>query len=294
MKRTIFGVVAVSAIAGAVVIPSIAAGNARRTQGTLASLQGAEKPYIANLKGSSEVPGPGDADGIGAATVSFDAIDDTTTQVCWDMSYTGIATPTAAHIHPGAAGATGAPVVDFGTPTANTFSGCRDITKVLADSIIAAPANFYVNVHTAEFPGGAIRGQLAAGPDAAGSPHFLPTPLRAYDSRIAPATKLAAAETRTVSVARGKDAANVESIAVPPGATAAMITLTVSDTAGSGFLKVYSAASPEPATSNLNFSGVGALVAVGTTVAVDANGNIKVTVGPGGTHVIVDVVGYLY
>lgn len=294
MKRTILGVVAVSAVAGAVVIPSFAVGNARRTQGTLTAMQQAERPFIADLRGSNEFPGPGDGDGIGAATLSFDGIDDTTTQVCWDMSYSGITAPTAAHIHPGAAGTAGAPIVDFGTPTANKFSGCRDITKTLADSIVANPANFYINVHTPEFPGGAIRGQLAAGPDAAGSPHFLATPLRAYDSRVAPATKLAAAETRTVNVSRGRNAANVEGIAVPPGATAAIITLTATEAAGAGFLKVYNAASPEPPTSNLNFTAAGATVAVGTTVAVDASGNLKITVGPAGTHVIVDIVGFHY
>ena len=294
MKRTILGVMAASAVAGAVVIPSIAAGNARRTQGSLVDIQQAEKPYIASLKGSNEVPGPGDADGAGAATVSFAAVNGTTTQVCWDMSYSGIGTPTLAHIHTGAAGASGPPIVDFGSPTANTFRGCLDIATTVAQPIIANPANFYVNVHTAEFPTGAIRGQLAAGPDAAGSAHFLPTPLRAYDSRIAPATKFGVAETRTINLGMGKDIANVESIAVPPGATAAIVTITATEANGPGFLKAYSASSVEPATSNVNFTATGATVAVSTQVAVDANSSIKITSGPAGTHVIVDVVGYLY
>ena len=300
MKRTILGVVAVSAVAGAVVIPSIAIGNARRTEGSLAAIQAAEQPYIAELKGSNEFPGPGDVEGAGAATVSFDRIDALETEVCWDMSYSGIGAVTLAHIHTGATGVAGPPIVDFLTldptpgPGTNAFSGCGIIDTTVADPIVANPAGFYVNLHTAEFPAGAVRGQLAAGPESAGSPHFLPTPLRAYDSRTAPATKFAAAETRTISLGKGKDIANAEAIAVPPGATAAIVTITATETGGPGFLKAYSAASPEPATSNVNFTAAGETVAVSTQVLVDAGGSIKITAGPAGTHVIVDVVGYLY
>ena len=160
--------------------------------------------------------------------------------------------------------------------------------------------DFYVNVHTSEFGGGAIRGQLAEGPAPAGSMHFLPEPVRAYDSRLGTNTPLAASETRTISLASGTDLAGDPVMAVPPGATAAIITLTATETGGPGYLSVYSAAVPspaageEPATSNLNFSGAGLSIAVGTQVAVDAGGSIKVTAGPAATEFIVDVVGYLY
>jgi hypothetical protein len=291
MKRTILGVVAVSAVAGAVVIPSIAIGNARRTEGSLSAIQAAETPYIADLKGSNEVPAAGDPDGVGAATVSFDVFDAVDAEVCWDIAYSGITAPTAAHIHRGAAGVAGLVVVDFGAPGASSSLGCAALTATLANEILADPAGFYVNVHNVDFPGGALRGQLAKGPESAGSPHFLPTPLRAYDSRIAPATKFAAAETRTISLGKGKNTANVESIAVPPGAIAAIVTITATEAAGPGFLKAYSAASPEPATSNVNFTAAGETVAVSTQVLVDASGSIKITAGPVGTHVIV---GYLY
>jgi hypothetical protein len=294
MKRTILGVVAVSAVAGAVVIPSIAIGNARRTEGSLSAIQAAETPYIAELNGANEVPTAGDPDGAGAATVSFDVFDAVDAEVCWDITYSGIAAPTLAHIHRGAAGVAGPVVVDFGAPGATSHTGCAALTATLADEILADPAGFYVNVHNTDFPGGAVRGQLAAGPEAAGSPHFLPTPLRAYDSRIAPATVFAAAETRTISLGTGKDLADVESIAVPPGATAAIVTITATETAGPGYLKAYSAASTEPATSNVNFTAAGDTVAVSTQVLVDPSGSIKITAGPAGTHVIVDVVGYLY
>lgn len=298
MKRNVLAAVAAAGLAGALAVPTIVSGNARRTLGSLEAARVAETPYLATLAGSNEAPGPGDPDGSGAAAVSI-ALDagtnPDTAEVCFDLAYSGIADPTMAHIHDGPAGAPGPVVVDFGAPTPNSFSGCVDnVANTLAADILANPAEYYVNVHNADHPAGAIRGQLAAGPTPAGSMHFLPAPLRAYDSRVAPATQLAARETRTVSLASGVDLANNRLIAVPPGATAAIVTLTATETGGAGFLTIYSNAVSQPATSNLNFSTPGISIAVSTQVAVDPAGNIKVTAGPSATHVVIDVVGYLY
>jgi hypothetical protein len=300
MKKTLLSAVAIAGVAGAFAVPTMVSGNARRTEGSLSALQAAETPFLAELSGANEVPGPGDADGSGTAAVSFDPIDATTTEVCFDLAYTGIAAPTAAHIHTGAAGASGAVLIDFGAPTPDSYSGCVDAPTADVDLILANPAGFYVNVHNGDFPNGAIRGQLAEGPGSAGSMHFLPAPLRAYDSRLAPNTELDAMETRTISLSNGTDLEGDSVMAVPPGATAAIITLTATETGGPGYLSVYSNAVPspapgeEPATSNLNFTVAGLSVAVGTQVAVDPSGSIKVTAGPASTHFIVDVVGYLY
>jgi hypothetical protein len=38
---------------------------------------------------------------------------------------------------------------------------CLAVDKEKLDPIVANPSAYYVNVHTAEFPGGAVRGQLA-------------------------------------------------------------------------------------------------------------------------------------
>ncbi len=293
MNKTMTTIAALAAVASAIAIPSIALGNARRTEGSLSAIQAAENPYITQLAGANEVPVPGDPDGTGGATVSFDILD-VGAEACWDLAYSGIDAPTAAHIHRGAVGVAGDVVITLGTPGATSGSGCVDITADLAAEIIDDPAGFYVNVHNAAFPGGALRGQLADGPDAAGSAHFLPTPLRAYDSRIAPATKLAARESRTISLATGVDGARATVIAVPPGATAAIVTLTATETDAAGFLTIFSADSPAPATSNLNFTVSGLNIAVSTQVAVDEAGQIKVLAGPAGTHFVVDVVGYYY
>jgi hypothetical protein len=287
----------------AIAIPSIAFGNARRNQGTLSALQSAQTPYITKLSGANEVPTPGDPDGVGAAAVTFDitnAADPVAgAQVCWDLAYSGIAPPNLAHIHRGAAGVANGPiVVDFGAPGATSHTGCQAILPALATEIMTSPANFYVNVHNAGFPNGAMRGQLSKGPAPAGETHLLPVPLRAYDSRDNGGAKIAALETRTISLANGKDAQGVSQIALPPGATAAIVTLTVTDTVGAagtgGFLKLYSAAISEPATSSINWAGVDQNVAVSTQVAVDATGQVKVTGGANPTHFIIDVIGYLF
>ena len=78
----------------------------------------------------------------------------------------GIDRATAAHIHRGAAGVNGPPVVNLDAPDNDgDEDDCDRIGDALADEIQANPAGFYVNVHTAAFPDGAIRGQLMPSAD---------------------------------------------------------------------------------------------------------------------------------
>lgn len=114
--------------------------------------------YTANLSGQQEVPGPGDPDGTGSAEVTVvEAIDN----VCYKLNVQNIATPTAAHIHRGAVGTAGPPVVTLAPPTNGASDGCVSAPADVAAAIEANPAGFYVNVHNAEYPGGAVRGQLS-------------------------------------------------------------------------------------------------------------------------------------
>ncbi|HEX3700376.1 MAG TPA: CHRD domain-containing protein [Phenylobacterium sp.] len=100
--------------------------------------------------------GPGG--GSGTATVR---VDEAKNQVCWDLSAKGLSDVTMAHIHKGAAGANGPPVVPFKPVDASGASkGCGTATADVAKDLVANPANYYVNVHTKAAPGGAIRGQL--------------------------------------------------------------------------------------------------------------------------------------
>ena len=114
------------------------------------------------LNGLQEVPGPGDPDGIGTAQVRVDSRGG---NLCWDLHVRQIDAATAAHIHRGAAGVAGPPVVVLTTPGADGQSeGCAAIGEPLATEIALRAHEFYVNVHTAAFPNGAVRGQLRGGP----------------------------------------------------------------------------------------------------------------------------------
>ena len=70
----------------------------------------------------------------------------------------------AGHIHVGAAGVNGPVQVTLfsgSTDRRLIFQAARlDIDPALAARICADPAGYYVNYHTTDFPGGAIRGQL--------------------------------------------------------------------------------------------------------------------------------------
>ena len=82
-------------------------------------------------------------------------------KVCWAFTVKGIGTPTAAHIHKGGAGVAGPIVVPLGG--AYKAKGCAPASKSVVAAIEASPSAYYVNVHTAKYPNGAIRGQLVVG-----------------------------------------------------------------------------------------------------------------------------------
>ena len=111
-----------------------------------------------NLTGAAEVPGPGDPDGRGTARIT---VNPGQKQVCYKLSVSNIAPATAAHIHEAAPTAAGPVVVTLGAPTSGTSSGCVTVTRALALEILKDPSDYYVNVHNAAFPAGAVRGQLA-------------------------------------------------------------------------------------------------------------------------------------
>jgi hypothetical protein len=283
---------AVGLAAAAFIVPGVASGNARNTAGDGQAATAVATPLVALLSGANEVP-PADPDGTGAAAVTIDPV---TGEICYDATVADINAPIMGHIHRGAAGINGPVVVPFTTlPAPGTpASACVTALPALAAEIVTTPANFYVNFHTTDFPAGAIRGQLSEGPPPAGPAHFLPVPLRAYDSRLA-AGPLKALETRTISLQTGKALGlpNAE-LAVPPGATGAIVNITVTETVNGGYVKLYSAAIGEPATSTINWSDNGQNLAVNTSVAVDGSGRVKITGGVNDTQVVIDIVGYYF
>ncbi len=111
----------------------------------------------ATLDGASETGG-GDADGTGSFIGEFDT---ETGDVCYTLSVSGLGDVMAAHIHEGAAGKNGKPVVTIEV-TGEDEDLCIAAEPDALKPIVAAPGDYYVNVHTADLPKGAIRGQLAA------------------------------------------------------------------------------------------------------------------------------------
>jgi hypothetical protein len=110
------------------------------------------------LTGEAEGSPAGDPAGTGTATVRLRAGQG---QVCYKLAAVNLPAVAAAHIHSGAAGASGPVVVPLQTPNASgTANGCAGVARTLVASILANPGSYYVNVHTADFPSGAIRGQL--------------------------------------------------------------------------------------------------------------------------------------
>lgn len=127
---------------------------------TSTEAEATEVSLLASLSGEEEVPGPGVTDGTGMAeiTVSGD-------QLCYKLNATMGEEPTAAHIHQGATGESGDVVIDL-MPTftaeeaAFVAETCITPEAAALTSVTENPAGYYVNIHTAEHPAGAVRGQL--------------------------------------------------------------------------------------------------------------------------------------
>ncbi len=112
----------------------------------------------AKLAGSSETP-KGAPGGHGIVNLTLDGKKGT---VCWTFQgIAGIGQATAAHIHKAAPGKAGPVVVPLGA--SYKTKGCTTAPKKTIEAIESNPNAYYVNVHTAKYPNGAIRGQLVAG-----------------------------------------------------------------------------------------------------------------------------------
>lgn len=141
---------------------------------------GTVETFAASLLPASEVPpiANEEASGSATATITFDLTKDSAgyvTAASMNVSLTATGFPngtalTKAHIHPGAAGANGGVFVNVGLADGEvTFpSGSGSFTKRgialtvdQANAILANPAGFYLNIHTARNPDGVARGQLS-------------------------------------------------------------------------------------------------------------------------------------
>jgi hypothetical protein len=86
-------------------------------------------------------------------------------QVAFEITWHNLGTPTIAQMHSGAAGMSGAPVMPMVTaPMSDTVTAVAgqvtvNSAKMLA-RLVSNPNQFYLNVGTAKYPGGAVRGQF--------------------------------------------------------------------------------------------------------------------------------------
>jgi hypothetical protein len=274
-KYLVVPAAAIAGLGAGVITAAIAADNGARTSPS-------GNPAVAlaaHLRGGVEEVAPtlGDPDGRGTALVN---VNPTLGEVCIEVTTSNIGPWTLAHVHQGDVGAEGPPIVDFAVggagETGPRLSKCVVVAPAVANAITEDPSNYYVNVHTSDFPAGAARGQLVA----RSSETQFTDPVRVYDSRVSDG-KLAVGTTRTID------------LQVPLGVRAALITLTVDGTEGGGYVTAYANDVALPNTSTINWTQSNQAVGTTTTVAVDRDGKIKLTAGQNGTHVIVDVLGFV-
>jgi hypothetical protein len=118
--------------------------------------------FTTTLTGAAEVPGPGDPDGSGTATIWLNHGQG---RVCFEITVSDITLPaTGAHIHVGTADVAGPVVVGLTPPDeSGSSSGCVEgVSRELINNIIQNPEQYYVNVHTLPlYAAGAVRGQLS-------------------------------------------------------------------------------------------------------------------------------------
>lgn len=109
-----------------------------------------------DLTGAEERPGPGDPDGHGFITLT---LNQGKGEICFELTLSAIDAATAGHIHKAPAGEPGPVFVGlFGSE--GPGAKCVSATKAQVKEIRKNPQQFYVNVHTAAYPAGAVRGQL--------------------------------------------------------------------------------------------------------------------------------------
>jgi hypothetical protein len=124
---------------------------------TAASCKKEDDPNLvfkATMNGASEVP-QNASTATGSATLTFNEDTKIFTVV---VTFTGV-TATNGHIHKGAVGVSGGPVYPFAAPYVSPIN----YTSVALDATQEADLKaglYYVNIHSAAYSGGEIRGQL--------------------------------------------------------------------------------------------------------------------------------------
>lgn len=142
--RKLLTVVAAFLLAGTLAVPPAQAGGGVTRLG-------------AHMTGAREVPGPGDPDGRGRAQMKANLSENL---FCFQLQFIGISEVTGGHIHIGHVDESGPIVINLHIDV-NGQDGCVPAGRATLRRIIDNPQAFYINIHTDEFPNGAIRDQLS-------------------------------------------------------------------------------------------------------------------------------------
>jgi len=116
---------------------------------------------VTELNGENELfPPGGDPEASGVANITLNQGQ----KLIWFEINVGnlSALSTAAHIHQAPAGMNGPPVISLTPPDESGFSSGTviNVDPELIKNIRLNPSEYYVNIHTTQFPAGAVRGQL--------------------------------------------------------------------------------------------------------------------------------------
>jgi hypothetical protein len=118
------------------------------------------KRLEANLSGANEMPAT-DPDARGTAKLRLDRAKK---RVCFTIRVRNVEDVVAAHIHKGGKRVASGPIVVtllHGPESGNKFTGCENnVGRGMIRAILRRPRRYYVNVHSMEFAGGEVRGQL--------------------------------------------------------------------------------------------------------------------------------------
>ena len=113
--------------------------------------------FTASLNGSQEAPDPVATSATGFGTLPYNTA---TRELSFDIKFSGLSSAeTAAHIHEAPPGVPGGVIHPL--PGGNPKTGSVTLTEAEETSLLAG--NLYVNVHSANHPGGEIRGQIVPG-----------------------------------------------------------------------------------------------------------------------------------
>jgi hypothetical protein len=114
----------------------------------------AQQPMSISLTGDAEVPPvTTSAKGSGQITVKSDRT------VSGSIKVTGLV-PTKAHIHEGAVGKNGPPIITLTQTGGDSFAVPAGVRLTDAQYTSFTTGELYINVHSAQYPNGEIRAQL--------------------------------------------------------------------------------------------------------------------------------------